>query len=113
VLGRLKEKSAVPVLSAAVTDESADVRVYSLWALGNIEDPAGGPAALSALSDTDMNAQLMAVGALSSMKYGPAKENLEKLLQSDNGPLRYDSAVALARMGDKLCVPVLQEMLEL
>ncbi len=113
VLGRLKEKSAVPALSEAVTDESTDVRVYSLWALGNIEDPAGGPAALSGLSDPDMNVQIMAVGALSAMKYGPAKDNLEKLLQSDNAPLRYDSAVALARMEDKLCLPVLQEMLEL
>jgi len=51
VLGNLKEKSAVAALSEAVKDESNDVKIYSLWALGNIEDPAGGPAALAALSD--------------------------------------------------------------
>ncbi len=113
VLGRLKEKTAVPALSEAVTDESTDVRVYSLWALGNIEDPAGGPAALAALSDPDPNVQLMAVGALSSLKYEPAKPVLEKELESTNSPLRYDSAVALARMGDNKCVPTLGDMLDL
>src|SRR5690348_15539673 len=42
VLGRLKEKSAVPALCSALKDESVDVKVYSLWAIGNIEDPSGG-----------------------------------------------------------------------
>ena len=113
VLGRLKEKSAVPVLSAAVKDESTDVRVYSLWALGNIEDPAGGPAALSALSDSDPGVQRMAVGALSAMRYEPAKEALESELNNTNLPLRYDSAVALARMKDVKCVSTLLDMLNL
>ncbi len=73
VLGRLKEKSAVSVLSSAVHDDSTDVKIYSLWALGNIEDPQGGEAALGALSDTDETVQRMAVGALRAMRYQPAK----------------------------------------
>ncbi|HEY5040344.1 MAG TPA: HEAT repeat domain-containing protein, partial [bacterium] len=64
VLGSLKEKSAIPALAEAVDDSSENVKVNSLWALGNIEDPAAGPAALKALSQSDAGVQLMAVGAL-------------------------------------------------
>ena len=113
VLGHLKEKSAVPVLSEAVKDESNDVRIYSLWALGNIEDPAGGSAALEGLSDSDPAVQRMAVGALSALRYGPAKFPLEKNLESSNQALKYDSAVALARLKDEKAVPTLLEMMAL
>jgi HEAT repeat protein len=113
VLGRLKEKTAVPALADAVSDESNDVKVYSLWALGNIEDPAGGPAALAALNDPDLSVQRMAVGALSAMRYAPAKFALEKNLEGSNQAVRYDSAVALARLKEKSAIPTLKEMLDL
>jgi HEAT repeat protein len=89
------------------------VKVYSLWALGNIEDPAGGPAALAALNDPDLSVQRMAVGALSAMRYAPAKFALEKNLEGSNQAVRYDSAVALARLKDKSAIPTLKEMLDL
>jgi HEAT repeat protein len=113
ILGRLKEKSAVPVLSTAVKEDGTDVKIYSLWALGNIEDPQGGEAALGALSDTDETVQRMAVGALSAMRYEPAKFALEKNLESTDQALRYDSAVALARIKDEKAVPTLLEMMNL
>ncbi len=113
VLGHLKEKSAVPALCDAVKDESNDVKTYSLWALGNIEDPAGGPAALGALDETDPTVRRMAVGALSALRYAPAKFPLEKELESSNQALRYDSAVALARLGDDKAIPTLLEMMNL
>jgi HEAT repeat protein len=113
VLGRLKEKSAVSVLSAAVREDGTDVKVYSLWALGNIEDPQGGEAALDALSESDATVQRMAVGALSAMRYEPAKFALEKNLDSVNPALRYDSAVALARLKDEKAMPTLLEMMNL
>jgi HEAT repeat protein len=55
----------------------------------------------------------MAVGALSAMRYEPAKEALESELNNTNLPLRYDSAVALARMKDVKCVSTLLDMLNL
>ena len=113
VLGNLREKTAVAVLSDAVHDETNDVKIYSLWALGNIEDPAGGPAALEGLSDSDLGVQRMAVGALSSLKYAPAKFALEKNLTNSSQGLRYDSAVALARLKDVTAIPTLMEMLKL
>ncbi len=113
VLGRLKEKSAVPELSKAVKDNSSDVKIYSLWAIGNIEDAAGGPAALEALSDPDPGVQRMAVGALSSLRYVPAKNALEANLNSSNQALKYDSAVALARLKDEKAVATLLDMMAL
>ena len=113
VLGHLKEKSAVAALSDGVHDESNDVKIYSLWALGNIEDPAGGPAALEGLSDSDPAVQRMAVGALSALRYGPAKFALEKNLEGSNQALKYDSAVALARLKDEKAVPTLLDMMAL
>jgi len=113
VLGRLKEKSAVPELAKAVKDNSVDVKVYSLWAIGNIEDAAGGPAALEALSDPDTGVQRMAVGALSSLRYAPAKNALEANLNSSNLALKYDSAVALARLKDEKTILTLLEMMNL
>ena len=113
VLGNLKEKSAVPALSEAVHDESDDVKIYSLWALGNIEDPAGGPAALEGMSDSSLEVERMAVGAVSALKYGPARSALEKNLTSESKGLRYDSAVALARLKDNNAIPTLMDMLNL
>ena len=113
VLGRMKEKSAVPALSDAVSDESDDVKIYSLWALGNIEDSAGGPAALQALSNSDPEVQRMAVGALSALRYEPAKNALEANLTSSNEGLKYDSAVALARIKDEQAIPILLYMMNL
>ncbi|HTC21786.1 MAG TPA: HEAT repeat domain-containing protein [bacterium] len=113
VLGRMKEKSAVPALCDAVGDESSDVKIYSLWALGNIEDPAGGPVALQALSDPDPEVQRMAVGAVSALRYEPAKNLLEANLNSSNEGLKYDSAVALARIKDENAVPTLLYMMNL
>ncbi len=113
VLGRMKEKSAVLALSDAVGDESDDVKIYSLWALGNIEDPAGGPAALQALSNSNPEVQRMAVGALSALRYEPAKNALEANLTSSNEGLKYDSAVALARIKDEQAIPTLLYMMNL
>ena len=113
VLGRLKEKSAVPALASALKDESVDVKVYSLWAIGNIEDPSGGASVVLALSDNDLGVRRMAVGALSALRYAPAKAPLEALLTDPNQGLRYDSAVALARLKDNKALPVMMEMLAL
>ena len=113
VLGSLKEKSAVSVLSEAIPDSSVTIKENCLWAIGNIEDPAGGPAALKALSDSDPGVQLMAVGALSSLRYAPAKEALENNLGSSNSALSYNSAVALARLKDEKAVPTLLDMMKL
>lgn len=113
VLGNLREKSAVPALAEGTRDGSNDVKIYSLWALGNIEDEAGGGAALAALSDPDAGVQRMAVGALSAMRYKPARAALAKNLEGSSQALRYDSAVALARLKDERALPVLLEMLSL
>lgn len=113
VLGRLKEKSAVPELSKAVKDNSNDVKIYSLWAIGNIEDAAGGPAALEAMSDPDTGVQRMAVGAVSALRYAPAKNALEANLTNSNQALKYDSAVALARLKDEKAIPILLDMMAL
>jgi HEAT repeat protein len=113
VLGSLQEKSAIPALIDAVQDSSINVKVNSLWALGNIEDQAGGPAALKALSDPDPGVELMAVGALNAIRYAPAKLSLEGNLENPSQPMRYNSAVALARLGDDKAVPVLLEMMNL
>lgn len=113
VLGHLKVASAVPSLADGVKDDSEDVKIYSLWALGNIGDKAGGEAALAALSDNDPAVQCMAAGALGSMRYMAAKFPLEKQLESLNNDVRYDSAVALARLKDDKAAPALLEMLTL
>jgi len=113
VLGTLKERSAVPVLAQGVSEGNKEVRLYSLWALGNIEDPAGGEAALAALSDEDLGVRRMAVGAVSSLRYQKAKFPLQKNLEDASPALRFDSAVALARLKDEACLPVLLEMMGL
>ncbi|SRR5579871_3228781 len=113
VLGSLKEKSGVPALSAAIPDSSVTIKENCLWALGNIEDPAGGPAAFQALSDSDPGVQLMAVGALSALRYAPAKNALENDLGNSDQALRYNCAVALARLKDDKAVPTLLEMMGL
>jgi HEAT repeat protein len=47
------------------------------------------------------------------MRYEPAKFALEKNLEGSDQALRYDSAVALARIKDEKAVPTLLEMMNL
>jgi HEAT repeat protein len=55
----------------------------------------------------------MAVGALSAMRYAPARNALEAELGDTNPAIRYDSAVALARLKDGKAAPTLLEMMAL
>ena len=40
VLGRLGDPQAVPLLEGALADKDADTRLYAIWALGAVGDPA-------------------------------------------------------------------------
>jgi HEAT repeat protein len=113
VLGRLKDKAAVPTLIHGVKDPKGSVRFYCLWALGNIGDPAAGSAVLRQAQSKDLEIRELALGVLSSMRYRPAEKIFISDLKSFKPSIRYNAAVGLARLKNPQSIPVLMKMLKL
>jgi HEAT repeat protein len=79
-LGILRAHSAVNVLLPYLNDDRARVRLVTVMALGNIEDPKTLPRIRGLLNDTEPNVQWEAAIALAKNKDAAAKELLLKLL---------------------------------
>lgn len=67
LLGRLKNKRAVPVLTEGLRDKKAEVRAMAAWALGEIGDHAAVTALEDTLKDKDADVRRAAALALGKL----------------------------------------------
>jgi HEAT repeat protein/beta-lactamase regulating signal transducer with metallopeptidase domain len=101
-LGRMEAKRSVPVLEAALGDQSAAVRRTVAWALGQIEDKSSVPALARALSDQDGAVRETAVWALGQIEGAEAVPALaERLGRDSRVEVRRRAAWALGQIQDK------------
>jgi HEAT repeat protein len=112
VLGRLGEKSAVPVLLQSAKDADPDTRLYSVWALGKIGDPAGFEAVLASSESDDAGARKMAAYVLGQLGDRRAIPRLKVLAEDRVADVRWNAAIALAGFGDRTGLPVLRSMID-
>jgi HEAT repeat protein len=112
VLGRTRDREAVPLLLTAADDPDPETRIYALWSLGAIGDPAARDALVAALADRDAGVRKTAAFALGALGDKSAAENLRPLLADPVADVRWNAALALARLGDDAGAPVLEQMLD-
>jgi HEAT repeat protein/beta-lactamase regulating signal transducer with metallopeptidase domain len=107
-LGRMEAKRSVPVLEAALGDQSAAVRRTVAWALGQIEDKSSVEALVHALADSDAEVRETAIWALGQIAdSGSVAALAERLGRDGQVEVRRKSAWALGQIEDKSAVPAL------
>jgi HEAT repeat protein len=113
VLGHVGDREAVPLLVEAAGHEDSQVRIYSLWALGAIADPSGYATLERALGDSDPGIRKTAAFALGGFADRAAAEAaLQPLVDDPVADVRWNAALALARLGSGKGVEVLEQMLD-
>jgi HEAT repeat protein len=110
VLGRTRDREAVPLLTAALQDPDDKTRIYALWALGSLGDPAARGALERALADPDAGIRKTAAFALGEAGDPAAVPLLAKGLDDAVADVRWNAALSLARLGSDAGVPVLETM---
>jgi hypothetical protein len=113
VLGRVGDDSVLPALVHAVqSDEDAETRMWSAWAMGAIGAPDGVPALLGALRDPEAGVREMGAYALGSLRDPRSVEPLQGLLQDQVEDVRWNAAIALAQQGDGAGFPILRQLVD-
>jgi HEAT repeat protein len=113
VLGHVRDHEAVPLLVDGAASTDSQIRIYSLWALGAIADPAGFSTLDTALADTDPGIRKTAAYALGGFDgHAAAQQALLPLVDDPVADVRWNAALALARLGDPSGQPVLEQMLD-
>jgi HEAT repeat protein len=103
----------VPLLVKGAADDDSQVRIYSLWALGAIADPSGFATLTASLVDTDPGIRKTAAYALGGFAdHAAAAEAVRPLADDPVADVRWNAALALARLGDTSGQPVLEQMLD-
>lgn len=116
------DETIIPPLSEALRDDKGCVRLFAVYALGDLPfDEAADlvlevlrgnitPAENPGLIDVDTLRGEAAL-ILGKRVYEPAYEEIVELTKSESGYLRARAAEALGYMGKKEAIPVLQELL--
>lgn len=106
VLGLVGNASAIPVLTAALSDPASNVRAQAIKALGRIKDPAAVPPLLSALRGADEQTGSQIFAALVQLGHFAVPPLIENM-SSNSAWLRWQCARALGEIGDQRAIPVL------
>jgi HEAT repeat protein len=112
-LGRFGATAAVPSLIAALDDADGETRVYSAWALGAIGDTTAAAPLATHAGDADPGMRKMVAYSLGSLGNAPAvRPALLRLLVDAVPDVRWNAALALARLGDPAGREVLRQMVD-
>lgn len=112
VLGRTRDREAVPLLIDALDDADTQTRIYALWSLGSIGDPAARQPLTLALRSDDPGVRKTAAFALGGLGGKESVAALRPLLEDTTADVRWNAALALARLKSVAGVQVLRRMVD-
>ena len=108
----ISEGDVLGTLSALLSDESADLRIYTAIVLGERNDPKAVAALLDALGDPDANVRYHVIEALGKLRAAEAIDPLMRIAASDDFFLAFPALDALARIGDPSVAARIAALLE-
>lgn len=119
-LGRMGDRRAVPALLRAIAESGSpgerppdsEAQIYVIWALGAIGDPAAVPPLARLAGGEDAGVRKAAVHALGALRTEEAKAALLRSLEDAAEDVRWNAALALARLDDPAAAPVLLQMMD-
>lgn len=112
VLGKLGDRSAVPVLLRAAEDPDPETRLYSIWALGMLGDRRAVEAVLEASRSEDAGVRKMSAYVLGKLGDPRVRPRLQVLLEDRVPDVRWNAAIALASVGDGSGLTVLRSIVD-
>ncbi len=101
-LGSVGHESSIPVVVEYLDDPNADVRLNAIVAISNIGVPAAiatAPHVAERLKDDDETVRGYSAYVLGTLENGQVIKPLEVALNDPVGQVRWNAAVALARLG--------------
>lgn len=114
-LGRVGHPDSPTVLAGFLEDDEADVRLHALWGIGNIGPPAAtavAPSVAGVLDDEDVGVRAYAAYVLGTLENAEVSSELQVALNDPAAQVRWNAAVALARLGDDTGLGELETMLD-
>ncbi len=111
-MGRSGQQEFVAPLVAALADSPTANSPYIIHALGILRDPAAAPAIRPYTKHADVRVRLQAVIALGHIGDERSKGDLLDALEDPEDNIRWDAAVALAKMDEAAGKEVLGQLLD-
>ncbi len=110
--GILRDRAAVPALSAALQSKDDDVLMFeSLIALQKIRDPSAGSAAIFLVRDLDEKLQLAAIETVGILRTADAVPDLRRVLENGSKKARPAALAALGQIADPSTRPLFAQYL--
>ena len=110
VLGRLKVKRSLPLLSQAVYDPDPSVRAFAAGALGEFGAPDAASALTHAIEDEDPRVRSIAASSLGRLNLPHTKPLLWQAARDPIDLVRVGAVEALLRLGDSEAMLVAREL---
>ncbi len=113
-LGRLKVKSALPVIEGCLADEDTYLVENSAWAIGEIgTDDAAILEKLAEQLDRPDQSYRTIIHTLASLGYAPAAERIERFVTSEQAPIASAALSAMYQLkGDEKAIPQVMKFLQ-
>ncbi len=127
-LGQFADASLLPHIKKSLDDSNEEIQFFAAWAylelLGradkNSDQASNSPAIVEAyalveswLDHKDPSFRKISATFLAQKKQNPPIEKIKALLDDPNIEVRWNTAVALASVGDNSASPVLKEMFDI
>lgn len=112
-LGRFEDPQVVPVLSETLAEETdEDVQIHLLWTLGTKRAVSAIPQILLFLESEQADLRKVAVYVLGVMGDSENIDDIKPLLKDEARDVRWNAALALARLGSDAGYDVLLKMID-
>ena len=112
-MGSTKDNYYASELIKGLQDESRESRLAAIQAVGMVKANSSVDNLISILNTSDyQDERLAATMSLGFIGNPKSASTLIELLEDNEPNIRWDAAIALAKMGDKSCIPVIRNLME-
>ena len=112
-MGVTRDEFYSEYLVKGLKDESRESRLAAIQAVGMVKASAGLTDLTSIVKTSDYQderlAATMSLGFIGDKKSVPI---LNQLLEDDEPNIRWDAAIALAKMGERTCIPIIRNLMD-
>jgi HEAT repeat protein len=112
-MGATGDKFYAEELVNGLNDESRESRLAAIQAVGMVRSELAVMQLIDVINNSDyQDERLAATMSLGFIGDSKAIPKLNELLEDDEPNIRWDSAIALAKMGEKSSIPVIENLMD-